>query len=155
MSGIEVVGLVLGGLPLLISAAAHYQKGFEPLEKWYKFRTQFMSFVDAVDIQQQLFNLTLECFLRSIDIEEDELQRFMEDSSYEGWQRADLRSRISSRLGPSLGVFMSTINTMNSVVLELEELLLIKDGEVNSPEPILGARLIWFTSGRMAERRCE
>lgn len=137
MSGIEVVGLVLGGLPLLISAAENYRKGFEPLQKWYKFRPQFVTFVNAVDIQRQLFNLTLECFLRSIDIEEDEIQSFMENSRYEGWQCSNLRSRISSRLGPSLGVFMSTVQEMSALVLELEALLLIKDGQVSSPQLFL------------------
>ena len=130
MSGVEVVGLVLGGLPLLISAAEHYQKGFEPLQKWYKFRTQFVTFINAVDIQRQLFNLTLECFLRSVDIEEHELLTFMEDSEYHGWQRPELRRRINSRLGPSLGVFLSTVQEMRSLVLDLEDLLLIKDGQV-------------------------
>lgn len=130
MSGIEIAGLVLGGFPLLISTAEHYKKGFEPLEKWYKFRTQFISFIDAVDIQKQLFNLTLECFLRSIDIEEDELQRFMDDPGYEGWQRPELFQRLKGRLGPSLGGFISTINTMNDLMRDLEKLLLIQDGKV-------------------------
>ncbi|KAH6693323.1 hypothetical protein BKA61DRAFT_279036 [Leptodontidium sp. MPI-SDFR-AT-0119] len=130
MSGIEIVGLVLGGFPLLISAAEHYREGFEPLAKWYKFRTQFIAFIDAVDIQKQLFNLTLECFLRSIDIEEDELQRFMEDPGYEGWHRPELFQRLKGRLGPSLGVFKSTIETMNGLMHDLEALLLIKDGQV-------------------------
>ncbi|CZT44403.1 uncharacterized protein RSE6_04565 [Rhynchosporium secalis] len=130
MSGIEIVGIVLGGFPLLISTAEHYKKGFEPLEKWYKFRSQFISFIDAVDIQKQLFNLTLECFLRSIDVEEDELQCFMDDPDYRGWQRPGLYQKLKGRLGPSLCVFMSTIETMNSLMHDLEALLLIKDGEV-------------------------
>ncbi|MAD85560.1 MAG: hypothetical protein CL912_21580 [Deltaproteobacteria bacterium] len=132
MSGIEIAGLVLGGFPLLISTAEHYRKGFEPLAKWYKFRTQFIAFIDAVDIQKQLFNLTLECFLRSIGIEEDELEKFMDNGGYEGWQRPELFQRLRTRLGPSLQVFKSTIKTMNGLMHELETLLLIKDGQVMS-----------------------
>ncbi|KAK0102753.1 hypothetical protein ONS95_006351 [Cadophora gregata] len=130
MSGIEIAGLVLGSFPLLISAAEHYKKGFEPLEKWYKFRTQFITFIDAVDIQKQLFNLALECFLRSIDIEEDELERCMGDGGYEGWRRPELSERLATRLGPSLGVFKSTIQTMNGLVHDLEVILGIKNGQV-------------------------
>lgn len=130
MSGIEVAGLVLAGFPLLISAAEHYRKGFEPLVKWKRFRADFIQFIDAVDIQKQLFNLTLECFLRSADVDENELQLFMEDPSYEGWGRPLLLERLSLRLGPSVDVFLSAINTMNGLMLELQSLLLIKDGEV-------------------------
>lgn len=130
MSGIEVVGLVLGSIPLLISAAEHYKKGFEPLKKWCKFRTEFITFIDAFDIQQLFFRTTLESFLMSIDIEEAEIYRLTRDPNYEGWQRPDLRSRISSKLGLSLEVFLSTIKTMNGLVLKLEDLLFIKNGEV-------------------------
>lgn len=35
MSGVEIVGFVLGGFPLLISAAEHYKEGFEPLVRLY------------------------------------------------------------------------------------------------------------------------
>lgn len=130
MSGIEVAGLVLGGFPLLISAAENYKKGFEPLVKWKRFRTEFIQFIDAVDIQKQLFNLTIECLLRSAGVEEDELQLFMEDASYEGWRRPILVQRLRLRLGPALDVFLSTANTMNGLMLELQALLLIKDGQV-------------------------
>ncbi|PVH79284.1 hypothetical protein DL98DRAFT_420730 [Cadophora sp. DSE1049] len=50
MSGIEIASLVLGGFPLLISTAEYYREGFEPLAKWYKFRSQFIAFIDTVDI---------------------------------------------------------------------------------------------------------
>jgi len=59
----------------LISTAEHYEQVFEPLKRWYKFRTEFIKFIDGVDIQKQLFDQNLECLLRFIDTEEDELQR--------------------------------------------------------------------------------
>lgn len=35
MSGVEIAGFVLGGFPLLISAAEHYKEGFEPLVRLF------------------------------------------------------------------------------------------------------------------------
>ncbi|KAH7400307.1 hypothetical protein BKA64DRAFT_599928 [Cadophora sp. MPI-SDFR-AT-0126] len=130
MSGIEIAGLVLGGFRLLIATATKYKKSFERLQKWYKFRTEFLTFIDAVDIQRQLFNLSLECFLRSIDIEEDELEKFMDDGGYEGWHNPELFQRLKIRLGSSLEAFQSMMKTMNGLMHDLERMLLIKDGQV-------------------------
>lgn len=130
MAGIEIAGLVLGGFPLLISAAEHYKKGFEPLKKWFKFRTQFIAFIDDVDIQKQLFDQTLEILLGSIDTEENELQRLMHDPEYEGWHRPELARALGARLGSSIRVFNSRMGTMNELMRELEDLLSIKNGEV-------------------------
>ena len=68
MSGVEIAGFVLGGFPLLISAAEHYREGFEPLVKWKRFRTDFIGFIDSVDIEKQLFDQMLERFLSELPV---------------------------------------------------------------------------------------
>lgn len=137
MSGIEVAGLVLGGFPLLISAAEHYKEGFEPLRKWKRFRSQFIGFIDAVDIEKNMFDATLERFLISADVPEEELQSFMTDPNYDGWYSEDLVEVLRSRLGPSYSVFMSTIKTLNETMADLQEILSLKNGEVS---------VLWFPS---------
>ena len=130
MSGVEIAGFVLGGLPLIISACEHYKEGFEPLVKWKRFRTEFIGFIDAVDIEKQLFDQMLERFLISADVPHEEIQLFMTDREYEGWHREDLVRALQARLGPSYDVYMSTIKTMDSLMHELENMLLLKNGEV-------------------------
>jgi len=158
MSGVEIAGFVLGGFPLLISAAEHYKEGFEPLVrlffgelgdlgqpcwycqvlanctplqvKWKRFRTDFINFIDAVDIEKQLFDQVLERFLISANLPQEELQRFMKIPKYNGWQREDLVELLQSRLGSSYGAFLSTINAMNKLMGDLQTLLSLKNGEV-------------------------
>jgi hypothetical protein len=130
MSGVEIAGFVLGGFPLLISAAEHYREGFEPLVKWKRFWTEFIGFVDAVDIEKQLFDQMLERFLISTDVPHEEIQLFMTDRAYAGWQREDLVRTLRARLGGAYGVYMSTIKTMDELMHELHELLSLKNGEV-------------------------
>ncbi|TAQ86665.1 hypothetical protein B7494_g5026 [Chlorociboria aeruginascens] len=101
----EVAGLVLGAFPLLISAAESYKKGFEPLLKWKRFRTEFIGFIDAVDIQKQLFDQMMERFLISADVPQDQIKSFMTVKNYEGWRRPDLINKLKSRLGPSYPAF--------------------------------------------------
>ncbi|KAE9366234.1 hypothetical protein N431DRAFT_351599 [Stipitochalara longipes BDJ] len=130
MSGVEIAGFVLGGFPLLISAAEHYREGFEPLVKWKRFRTEFIGFIDAVDIEKQLFDQMLERFLISADVPHEEIQLFMTDRAYAGWQREDLVRTLRLRLGASYDVYMSTIKTMDELMHELHDLLSLKNGEV-------------------------
>jgi hypothetical protein len=136
MSGVEIAGFVLAGFPLLISAGEHYREGFEPLVKWKRFRTDFIGFIDAVDIEKQLFDQLLERFLISVDVPYEEVQLFMTNRDYEGWHREDLVVALQARLGPSYDVYMSTIKTMDSLMHELEELLSLKNGEVGAQDPL-------------------
>ncbi|KAK6611038.1 hypothetical protein H4I96_02636 [Botrytis cinerea] len=129
MSGIEIAGLVLGGFPLLVSAAEHYKEGWEPLMRWKRFRTEFLRFIDAIDIEKQLFDQMLERFLISAEVSQDELQHFLTDPNYHGWHREDLAMTLKSRLGNSYGAFVGSIRTMNELMAELESMLSLKDGK--------------------------
>lgn len=131
MSGVEIAGFVLAGFPLLISAAEHYREGFEPLLKWKRFRTDFISFIDAVDIEKQLYYQMLERFLLSADVPHEELQLFMTKPNYNGWQREDLVKVLKGRLGPSYEVYVSTFKTMNQLMGGLQDVLSLKNGEVD------------------------
>ena len=137
MSGIEIVGFLLGGFPLLICAAEHYKEGFQPLAKWKRFRTDFIGFIDTVGAEKLLFDQMIERFLISAEVPEEEMQLFMTDPDYEGWTRHDLVSLLQKRLGSSFAVYMSTIKTMNGLMLDLEKLLSLKDGEVNPMGPFM------------------
>jgi hypothetical protein len=119
MSGVEIAGFVLGGFPLLISAAEHYREGFEPLLKWKRFRTEFIGFIDAVDIEKQLYDQMLERSLLSADVPHEELQLFMTKRDYEGWHGAHLVDVLQKRLWTSYAVYMSTIKTMTELMAEL------------------------------------
>jgi hypothetical protein len=156
MSGVEIAGFVLGGFPLLISAAEHYREGFEPLVKWKRFRTEFIGFIDAVDIEKQLFDQMLERFLISADVPHEEIQLFMTDRAYTGWQREDLVRTLRARLGGSYDVYMSTIKTMDELMHELHELLSLKNGEVVASDPLTYLpRKLMLVSFRSAGRKTQ
>ena len=131
MSGVEVVGLLLGAFPLVISAAEDYKRGFAPLKKWKRFRAEFTHFIDAVHIEKLRFDNMLERFLISSDVPQEELQHFMTSPDYEGWQREAIVLSFKRRLGPSFDVYMSTVKTMNRLMDNLHTLLSLKDGRVS------------------------
>lgn len=83
-----------------------------------------------MEIENFLFNQVLERFLIGADVDHEELQHFLADPDYEGWHRKDLTDALDRRLGSSLPMFMSTIRAMNSLVLQLQDVLLLKNKEV-------------------------
>lgn len=52
MSGLEVAGVVLGALPLVISALEHYANRVASFKRYRKYRIQFQGLIDAVKTQE-------------------------------------------------------------------------------------------------------
>jgi hypothetical protein len=68
----------------MTSACKHSKACFEPWVKLKRFLTGVFSFIDAVDMEKQLFNQMLERFLGSADVPHEEIQLFMTNREYEG-----------------------------------------------------------------------
>ncbi|OBT70029.1 hypothetical protein VE03_00658 [Pseudogymnoascus sp. 23342-1-I1] len=135
MSGVEVIGLILGGLPLIISAAKHYKKGFEPLARWKRFRFVFREFIDSVDIQRQMFQLVLKKLLIRVQLDPEEKQRLLTIPDYEGWRRSDVVEALRLRLGDSYEACMGILRTMNEDMVDLKVMMSLKDGSVDWVAP--------------------
>ncbi|KFZ00935.1 hypothetical protein V501_10347 [Pseudogymnoascus sp. VKM F-4519 (FW-2642)] len=131
MSGVEVIGLVLGGLPLIISIGEHYKKGFEPLARWKRFRLVFREFITAVDTQKQMFRLVLINLLAPVQLEPEEKQRLLTVANYEGWHRSDVVEALKSRLGNAYDACMDILRTMNEDMVDLQAMMSLKNGTVD------------------------
>jgi hypothetical protein len=55
MSGMEAVGLVLGILPLIISAAEHYEDAFKPFKRYKKFAPELQLYQQQLGTQKTIF----------------------------------------------------------------------------------------------------
>ncbi|OBT86787.1 hypothetical protein VE02_04225 [Pseudogymnoascus sp. 03VT05] len=131
MSGVEAIGLVLGGLPLIISFAEHYKEGFETLVRWKRFRLVFLKFITSLDTQEQIFKMVLEKLLAPLRLEPEEKQRLWTTPDYEGWHRSDVVEALKSRLGDSYDACMDILRTMNEDIVDLQAMMSLKDGTVD------------------------
>lgn len=135
MSGIEVIGLILGGLPLIISAAENYKRGFEPLSRWRRFRFVFQDFINEVDFQRQMFQLVMVKLLIQVQLEPGEKQLLLTTSDYAGWRQENVIEALKSRLGDSYDAFMAKIKAVNEDMIGLQEMMSLKDGSVDWANP--------------------
>jgi hypothetical protein len=141
MSGVEVIGLVLGVLPLVISAAENYKKCLEPLDRWRRFKFVFQDFITSVDIQRQMFQLVLKKLLIRVQLPAEEKQRLLTVPDYEGWSDPETVDAIRSRLGGSYDSCMEILRVMKEDMQELQVMMCLKDGSVCRPYPWLAPML--------------
>jgi hypothetical protein len=70
MSGFEVAGLVLGIIPLAISALEHYKAGRGWLKTWRDFDGQLDMLIHRLNVQRTFFHLHIIDLLRNAGVKE-------------------------------------------------------------------------------------
>lgn len=130
MSGIEVAGLVLGAFPILLNCLDYYRKGFEPLEEWFSFRTHFIAFVDNIRHQMMRYNKNMIQLLDPIISDNESLVRLVRDPTDSRWHDHSLDSLLEQSLSSELDRFFRIVGRMHEVMLDLNKLLQIEDGQV-------------------------
>lgn len=138
MSGIEIVGLVFGAFPIILSGLEAYSKGFEPLEEWWQFSTRFKDFTDDVEHQMMKYHQNMMRLLDPIIIctEGDKLAALLEIPN-RTHPEVDLESILKGRLANELDRFLRIVHRMHELMLALNKLLQIEDGRVRStPNPL-------------------
>ena len=129
MSGIEVVGLTLGAFPLLISALEGTRKGYSQFQSWWKIQYKYKKFLNAVKVQQTIFQVNLESLLRTLVYDDEELRTLIENPGGAEWLSEDLERRLKGRLPVSHGAYIATMEAMNEALRNLQtELGANKDG---------------------------
>lgn len=130
ITGVETAGLVLAIFPLLVSALEHYQEGFESLNDWWRFRTEFLGFIHSVGRQAILFDENLEELLSPIIISDAEMDALLRDPTGPSWRRAGLEVKLMDRLPKSYESYRTTITDMKETMDALQKKLGIQNGKL-------------------------
>jgi hypothetical protein len=129
MSGIEVVGIVLGVVPLLISAIEHYDDILGPLVTFRKYSIALRTFTTELNVQRDIFQN--ECiWLLSPFTEPQELEAMLKDPSHHLRRSLpsdkNLNSSLQQRLGPSytqvINILQLIRESLNDIYEETKDL---------------------------------
>lgn len=133
MSGIEIVGLVLGAFPIILNGLESYRKGFEPLDEWWQFRTQFIAFTDDIRHQMMKYNENMIRLLDPITIctDGDQLAALLMIPNQDN-PEVDIERILQGRLASELDRFLRIVQRMHELMLALNKLLQIEDGKARS-----------------------
>lgn len=131
MSGFEIVGVILGGLPLVIKAAQDYKKGLEPLAKWRRYKYEFRTFINDVDIEKQMFDALVDRLLQYTELSIEQKGLLLTGQDQDGWCGKEVDIALKHRLGESYRTCMYLLKEMEGDLFVLQTMLSLKDGSVS------------------------
>ena len=113
MSGVETIaGLALGILPLLISAAEHYDDCLRPFIRYKNFAKEADRFRHLLGIQKTIFRNQCRLLLEEIiehDVASSMFSRPSGANHHPSWSDIDLEEQLSQLLGDSRDACITTV----------------------------------------------
>lgn len=112
MSGAEAVaGLVIGVLPLLISAAEHYNDCFQAFRRYRKFTSEVKEFGQQFKIQKTIFRNQCRLFLEDA-VEHDVATKMLDEKDHPYWHDPIVEAELLRQLGGSREACVAIIKSI-------------------------------------------
>lgn len=122
MSGVEIAGLLLGALPLVITAVEHYRDGLDPLKDYIRYDSTLKSLRTRLRIQQDLFEGTLQRLLLD-ELSESQAKALFPKAGQAVdmalWRIDEIDEKLHRRFGDKYENFFTVISEMDVVMRRL------------------------------------
>ncbi|KAF2242297.1 hypothetical protein BU26DRAFT_584494 [Trematosphaeria pertusa] len=125
--GCELAGVILGSVPLVISALEHYREGLAVMKNMRDYEDVFN------DIQSQ-FGASVSIYMNScyqllgpLNLPDQQVIQLLEQRRKAAWSDAQLRRAIESRLGPNYKAYVSLMEKLNKRIELLCKKLKLND----------------------------
>lgn len=130
MSGIEVAGLVLGALPLIITALDVYKGTISTVSKWRCYAREVDSLIRFLKLEDARLQSICEKLLNGI-VSGIDIKAMIEDPGGPPWKDNDLHRKLEPRLWKSGEDIMGTIEDIKMSVDEIKDKLKLVDGKAS------------------------
>lgn len=122
VTGVETAGLILGSIPLLVSALEHYAEGIETIHKWWRYKKELASLKRILGAEYDRFLNTCEELLAGI-VPDKVLAELLEAPGGDRWRNPELERRLRMRLRNSFKSYLETVTDLLEVVNVLKDKL--------------------------------
>jgi hypothetical protein len=119
MSGIEIVGVVLGAIPLIVDVLKAYPEGKRMFRRGKSFSIPLRSLIADVTAEIEFYKEYCRQLLDSV-VSEAQREKLMKNPGSEGWKDEDLQDKLAERLGDFHKHFVSKLYDMNSVIDDIK-----------------------------------
>ncbi|KAH8680423.1 hypothetical protein BGZ61DRAFT_520223 [Ilyonectria robusta] len=113
MSGFEVAGVVLGSLPLLISAMEHYRDGLDPVKAFLRYQDELNRALRDLRALHTSLAMTLEYILKQV-AGQDEVIDMMSDHRQQMWKSNELETSLRSLLKDAYDDYVDILGDVES-----------------------------------------
>ena len=139
MSGVEVV---LGILPLLVSAAEHWDDCLRPFKRYRRFAAEVDRFRQHLNVQHTIFRNQCRILLENVT-EDDTAVQMLAQWRHPLWSDSETESQLSKRLAESKDACVEVIELITGIledVLEesqdLESIVVAQDNLVKTAQSL-------------------
>lgn len=130
MSGLEITGVVLGALPLIISALEHYAEGVNIGKRYFRYKTKLRSLILQISTERGIFVNTVEQVLTGI-VRTEHMAEFLNNVDGGIWKSKHIEAQLGSRLGSVYEVYMDNVKGMKlAIETMMDKLALDPKGKV-------------------------
>lgn len=133
MSGFEIIGVVLGALPLLCKGIDNYAATLATANRLLRPRRELRSLRCSINTELQIFKNTASILLLNITNEIDASQLIHEPSA-EAWKDPDFEGKLKNLLGPSHAAWCEILGDVNNAVKEIRSRLKLPNDDVSAHE---------------------
>lgn len=113
MSGLEVAGVVLGALPLIISALEHYADGINTAKRYWRYKSEIRSLILQVKTERGIFLNTIEQLLNGI-VRIEQIETFLSSPRGDIWRDHDIDSKLKERLRGVYEIYRDNVEGMKT-----------------------------------------
>ena len=103
----------------------------EPLANWHRYKLKFRAFVNVVDIEKIGFDSLVDRLLQYTDLSMEQKELLKDGKDKDSWCQTEVDSALRKRLGDSYEACMYLLVAMKADLLQLQEMLCLKDGSVS------------------------
>ncbi|CAK7229613.1 hypothetical protein SBRCBS47491_007309 [Sporothrix bragantina] len=118
MSGIEIAGLILGSIPLAISAMEHYADGVSTLKRYQRYRHELTVLINILKTERVKLLNTCDKLLVGLAAP-SQIEAMLDEPFGPLWREPRLQTAIQMRLWRSHGVFQTTISDVYAAIKEM------------------------------------
>ncbi|KAF3047029.1 hypothetical protein E8E12_010603 [Didymella heteroderae] len=122
MSGLEVTGVVLGALPLVISALEHYAEGINTAKRFWMYKIELRTLILQINTERSIFTNTVEQLLTGI-VRIEQMTDFVAGAGSQAWGKQDINDGLKDRLRGAYDVYVENVKGMEIALRKIMEKL--------------------------------
>jgi len=120
MSGFEIAGIVLGDVPLIISALGHYEGVIGPTVAFFQWKGQLSKAIDELSVVYASYDQTLRLLLQPV-VSQEEVFVMMEDTDDPPWVKGDVSESLKTYFGRAWKLCRVTIEEIAESLVEISK----------------------------------
>jgi hypothetical protein len=132
MSGIEIIGVVLGAFPIAIMALEKYSKLATSVNLFYSIRSEHKRCLDDLTYHQILFKIHLRRLLLPLAVDDDKIDELLDNPGGTSWKEKSIDDVLKRRMKDAYLPYFGYVKEMARVMNDLNQRLALDSETVQN-----------------------